>query len=74
MQIHARKMTVDPDVNFAEISKCADDFNGVQCKAICVEAGMIALRRGAAEIHHEDYIEAVVEVQAKKKASLVYYA
>lgn len=74
MQIHARKMTVDPDVNFEEISKCADDFNGAQCKAICVEAGMIALRRGGEEIHHEDYIEAVVEVQAKKKGNLLYYA
>jgi 26S proteasome regulatory subunit T5 len=26
-------------------------------KAVCVEAGMIALRRGAVEIHHEDYME-----------------
>jgi len=32
MQIHARKMTVDPDVNFDEISRCCDDFNGAQCK------------------------------------------
>lgn len=74
MQIHARKMTVDPDVNFDEISRCCDDFNGAQCKAICVEAGMIALRRDAAEIHHEDYMEAVQEVQAKKKGNLIYYA
>ena len=42
--------------------------------AICVEAGMIALRRGAAEIHHEDFMEAVQEVQAKKKGNLIYYA
>jgi 26S proteasome regulatory subunit T5 len=42
--------------------------------AICVEAGMIALRRDAAEIHHEDYMEAVQEVQAKKKGNLIYYA
>ena len=53
MQIHARKMAVHPDVNYEEISKCADDFNGAQCKAICVEAGMIALRRGGTEIGHE---------------------
>lgn len=42
--------------------------------AICVEAGMIALRRGGAEIHHEDFMEAVQEVQAKKKGNLIYYA
>jgi len=74
MQIHARKMTVCPDVNYEEISKCADDFNGAQCKAICVEAGMIALRRGGEVIQHEDFQEAVVEVQSKKKGQLLYYA
>ena len=44
MQIHARKMNVDENVNFDELSRCTEDFNGAQCKAVCVEAGMIALR------------------------------
>lgn len=35
---------------------------------------MIALRRDAVEIMHEDFMDAVLEVQAKKKASLYYYA
>ena len=70
MQIHSRKMTVSKDVNFEELSRCCDDFNGAQCKAVCVEAGMIALRRGATEISHEDFMEGIQEVQAKKKASL----
>jgi len=74
MQIHARKMNCHEDINYEEISKCCDDFNGAQCKAVCVEAGMIALRRNGEVIHHEDYMEAVSEVQAKKKGSLLYYA
>ena len=28
MQIHARKMNVHPDINFDELSRCCDDFNG----------------------------------------------
>ena len=36
--------------------------------------GMIALRRGATELQHEDYMDAIIEVQAKKKANLQYYA
>lgn len=36
--------------------------------------GMIALRRGANELTHEDYMDAILEVQAKKKANLNYYA
>lgn len=74
MQIHSRKMNVSPDVNYEELARCTDDFNGAQCKAVCVEAGMIALRRGATELNHEDYMEGILEVQAKKKANLQYYA
>lgn len=36
--------------------------------------GMLALRRGAVEISHEDFMDAIQEVQAKKKMSLQYYA
>jgi 26S proteasome regulatory subunit T5 len=74
MQIHSRKMNISKDVNFEELARCTDDFNGAQCKAVCVEAGMIALRRGGTELVHEDYMDAILEVQAKKKASLNYYA
>lgn len=38
MQIHSRKMNVSPDVNFEELSRSTEDFNGAQCKAVCVEA------------------------------------
>ena len=108
MQIHARKMNVDPDVNYEELARSTDDFNGaqvkqnrraegslsninrpltgnkasrmrvndsyLQCKAVCVEAGMIALRRESSLVTHEDFLDAVIEVQAKKKANLNYYA
>jgi len=74
MQIHSRRMNTDPDVNFEELARCTDDFNGAQCKAVCVEAGMIALRRNASVVTHEDFMDAILEVQSKKKANLNYYA
>ncbi|KAG0429639.1 hypothetical protein HPB47_023465 [Ixodes persulcatus] len=74
MQIHSRKMNCDKDVNYEELARCTDDFNGAQCKAVCVESGMIALRRGGTSVTHEDYMDAIMEVQAKKKANLNYYA
>ena len=74
LRIHSRKMNVSSDVNFEELARCTDDFNGAQLKAVCVEAGMIALRRGATELVHEDYMEGILEVNAKKKANLIYYA
>lgn len=36
--------------------------------------GMIALRREATEVIHEDYMDGIMEVNAKKKANLMYYA
>lgn len=29
---------LSPDVNYEELARCTDDFNGAQCKAVCVEA------------------------------------
>ncbi|KAL9305505.1 putative proteasome endopeptidase complex [Arabidopsis thaliana] len=74
LQIHSRKMNVNADVNFEELARSTDDFNGAQLKAVCVEAGMLALRRDATEVNHEDFNEGIIQVQAKKKASLNYYA
>lgn len=74
IQIHARKMNVAPDVNFEELARSSDDFNAAQLKAVCVEAGMLALRRDATEVNHEDFNEGIIQVQAKKKANLNDYA
>ena len=40
LQIHARKMTVDDSVNWAELARSTDEYNGAMLKAVCVEAGM----------------------------------
>jgi 26S proteasome regulatory subunit T5 len=75
LQIHSRKMSVNKeDVNFEELARMTEDFNGAQLKAVCVEAGMLALRRDAELINHEDFMEGVSNVQQKKKADLMYYA
>ncbi|GAX77431.1 hypothetical protein CEUSTIGMA_g4876.t1 [Chlamydomonas eustigma] len=74
IRIHARKMNVSPDVNYEELARSTDDFNAAQLKAVCVEAGMLALRRDGLEVNHEDFVEGITQVQAKKKTNLHYYA
>lgn len=75
MQIHSRKMNVDMgDVNFEELARSTEDFNGAMLKAVCVEAGMIALRRDAPIIKHEDFVEGISAVQMKKKTEVNYYS
>merc|ERR1712232_653673 len=60
MQIHSRKMNINKeDVNYEELARSTVDFNGAQLKAVCVEAGMCALRRGGTELRHEDFVEGI---------------
>jgi len=74
LQIHSKKMNVSSQVEFSECARSCEDFNGSQLKAVCVEAGMLALREERTEIGHEDFIEAITVVAAKKKGSLDYFA
>ncbi|BGP58688.1 hypothetical protein JCM8202_003610 [Rhodotorula sphaerocarpa] len=74
MEIHSRKMRVSKKVNFDELARSTDEFNGAQLKAVCVEAGMIALREGFTEINHEHYLSGILEVQSKKKNDHFYFA
>lgn len=61
LEIHSRKMTVGPGVNFEELARSTDEFNGAQLKAVCVEAGMIALREGATKLGHEHFHSGIAE-------------
>ena len=75
IEIHSRKMNYDPKlVNFKELARSTEDFNGAMLKAVAVEAGMIALRRSATEVTHEDFVEGINAVKSKKKAKLYYYS
>lgn len=73
LQIHSRKMTLG-QVNFEELARSTDEMNGAQLKAVCVEAGMIALREGASELSHEHFVGGIAEVQAKKKNELFMFS
>lgn len=75
LKIHARKLNCDNNlVNWRELARLTDEFNGAQLKAVTVEAGMIALRNGKGVIKHEDFVEAIGEVQARKSKLVNFYA
>jgi len=43
-QIHARNMNVSPDVNFDELARSTDDFNGAMLKVcVFVPCGLVRL-------------------------------
>ncbi|KAG5518859.1 hypothetical protein PMAC_002390 [Pneumocystis sp. 'macacae'] len=74
LQIHSRKMTIDSQINWNELARSTDEYNGAMLKSVCVEAGMIALRQGETKITHENFAEAVNEVMMRKKTISNFYA
>lgn len=44
IQIHTSRMTLADDVNLEEFVMTKDEFSGADIKAICTEAGLLALR------------------------------
>ena len=58
-------MAVAADVNYEELARSTDEFNGAQLKAVCVEAGMIALREGATKLTHEHFLSGIAEGESR---------
>jgi 26S proteasome regulatory subunit T5 len=60
------------EVNYDELARSTDEFNAAQLKAVCVEAGMIALREGATKLGHEHFLSGIAE--GKHGFHLLVYA
>ena len=68
--IHTSKMTLDKNVNLDELVTSKEDLNGADIKAICTEAGMIALRERRKHVCKEDFVKAREKVFYTKQNSL----
>jgi 26S proteasome regulatory subunit T5 len=71
--IHIRKLKISNDLKIEEIALLSTGFNGAQLKAICIEAGMNAIRCNRRTILHQDFLEALIQIKMKKKTVLEYY-
>lgn len=56
--IHSRRMRVG-DVSFKQLAEQTKDFNGAEIKAVCVEAGMLAIRDRARKIEMPHFLKAI---------------
>jgi proteasome regulatory subunit len=62
LKVHTRPLTMDPGVNLAEIASLTENRNGADLKAICMEAGMFAIRKEHPSITQKDFIAAIGKV------------
>ena len=64
-QIHTSKMTLADEVNLEEFVLSKDELSGADIKALCTEAGLLALRERRMKVTHADF------KKAKEKVGIV---
>lgn len=65
-QIHTARMTLSDDVNIDEYIQAKDDLSGADIKAICTEAGLLALRERRMKVTSEDFRKSKENVLYRK--------
>jgi len=59
-------MALSNDVNLDEFVMTKDDLSGADIKAICTEAGLLALRERRRQVKQEDFTKAKERVLYRK--------
>ncbi len=65
--IHTSRMNLSEDVNMEEFVMAKDELSGADIKALCTEAGLLALRERRMQVTHDDFSKAKEKVLYKKK-------
>ncbi len=65
LKIHSRKMNLMRGINLRKIATMIPTASGAECKAVCTEAGMFALRERRVHVTQEDFEMAVSKVMRK---------
>ncbi len=61
-QIHTKKMSLDKGIDFGLLADRTPDATGADIKAICMEAGMFAIRDERKKIQLSDFEDAIVKI------------
>ena len=65
LKIHSRKMNLMRGIDLKKIASMIPSSNGAECKAVCTEAGMFALRERRFHVTQQDFELAVGKVMKK---------
>jgi proteasome regulatory subunit len=64
-RIHTRKMNIRGEINFDKLADLTEGASGADIKAICVEAGYMAIRDNRDYVIEEDFIRAIEKVMKR---------
>jgi 26S proteasome regulatory subunit T2 len=68
--IHTNKMTLSADVDLEKFVMSKDDLSGADIKAVCTEAGMLALRERRMKVCQDDFVKAKEKALYRKKGNI----
>lgn len=71
--IHTSKMTLAEDVDVGEFIQAKDEMSGADIKAICTEAGLLALRDRRMKVRQSDFVKAKENIQYRKNKGSTGY-
>ena len=69
-QVHTAKMSLSADVDLEIFIMAKDEISGADIKAICSEAGMLALRERRMQVTQEDFLKSKEKTLYKKKGNI----
>lgn len=65
LKIHTRRMRLASDVDLSMIAELTGGFSGAEIRAVVVEAGYSAIRRGARKVSMQDFLNAIEKVKKR---------
>jgi len=65
LSIHSRRMNLLRGIDLVKIAEKMNNASGAECKAVCTEAGMFALRERRIHVTQEDFEMSVAKVMKK---------
>ena len=69
-QVHTGKMSLAPDVDLEQFIMAKDELSGADIKAMCSEAGMLALRERRMQVNQDDFLKSKEKTLYKKKGNI----
>lgn len=64
LKIHTKGMNLEPQIDLRKIAGLTEGRNGADLRAICMEAGMFAIRDERSQIRSEDFVRALQKVSS----------
>jgi len=69
-KIHTSKMSLSEDVDLEVFVMAKDELSGADIKAVCTEAGLLALRERRMKVTQEDFVKAKEKTLHRKRGNI----